>query len=319
MKQNNRKKSEATESACLIKDEARRLGFSACGIALADDLPIEYQERYKRWLAKGMHADMSYLERNLELRFSPKKLLPGTESIIMVALSYYPSITQHPDAPQIAYYAYGKDYHRVVKRRLDQLLKYIQEKIDHSATGRSFSDSAPVAERYWAWRAGLGWIGKNTLLIQQKAGSYYFLGALFLNIELPPDEPMPSLCGDCTSCIDHCPNAALDGMELDARRCISYLTIESKGAVPSEYMSRISNRLYGCDTCQIHCPWNRFARPSQEDAFAASQELLSLSYEDLESDPETYLAKLLPGSPMKRAGLDGLMRNWLQLKENRKG
>ncbi len=318
MKQNNTEKLQAIESACLIKDEARRLGFSACGIAPAEDLPLAYQERYRRWLAKGMHADMSYLERNLELRFSPKKLLPGTESIIMVALSYYPSITQHPDAPQIAYYAYGKDYHRVVKRRLDQLLKYIQEKIDSSATGRSFSDSAPVAERYWAWRAGLGWIGKNTLLIQKKAGSFYFLGALFLSIELPPDEPMASLCGDCTSCIDHCPNAALDGVELDARRCISYLTIESKGRVPSEYVGTISNRLYGCDTCQIHCPWNRFARPSQEDAFAASQELLSLSFEDLESDPETHLAKLLPGSPMKRAGLDGLMRNWLQLKENRK-
>ena len=212
-----------------IKAEAFRLGFSACGIARADAVPETLLQEYDSWIETGYHGDMDYLARNRELRSDPRILLPGTKSLIVVAMNYYPETKQHPDAPQFAYYAYGRDYHKVVKKRLDQLLSYMRTELQLMVSGRAFSDSAPIMERYWAEQAGLGWRGKNSLLIIPRAGSYFFLGELLIDIELPADSPMRNLCGRCERCQTSCPTEAfLAPGCIDARRCISYLTIEQK-------------------------------------------------------------------------------------------
>ena len=217
------------ESARLIKEEARRLGFSACGFAEAQALPPSVVGTYEKFLSEGRHGEMDYLERNRELRYSPAELLPGTRTVISVALNYYPKIKQPASAPQIAYYAYGKDYHKVVKRRLDKLLDYIRREVCPSVSGRSFSDSAPIAERYWACRAGIGWVGRSGMLILPRGGTFFFLGELLVDIDLPPDAPMPSRCGACRNCIESCPTGAISEEGMDSRLCVSYLTIEHEG------------------------------------------------------------------------------------------
>lgn len=260
---------------------------------------------------------MSYLERNRELRADPRLLLPSTRSLIVVAMNYYPERKQAEDAPQFAYYAYGRDYHKVVKKRLDQLLQYMQTELGLEVSGRAYSDSAPILERYWAERAGLGWRGKNSLLIIPRAGSYFFLGELLVSMDLPPDSPMKSMCGRCTRCLQSCPTQAIiQPGKIDARRCISYLTIEHKGEIPSELAQLIGKRVYGCDACQQCCPWNRFARPTTEADYAPREALLKLTAEQLEAlDEESYLA-LFAGTAVKRAGLEGLQRTIRGLKAN---
>jgi len=232
-------------------------------------------------------------------------------------MNYYPQQKQHPDAPQFAYYAYGRDYHRVVKKRLDQLLKYMQTELGLEVEGRAFSDSAPIMERYWAERAGLGWRGKNGLLIIPRAGSYFFLGELLVNIDLPCDEPMRSMCGRCERCLKACPTSAfLSPGRIDARRCISYLTIEQKGEIPTELRASIGKRVYGCDACQQCCPWNRYARPTTVEDYKPRERLLALSPEELEAMTEEEYLALFAGTAVKRAGLVGLQRTIRNLRSN---
>lgn len=313
----DRELSSAQALADAIKQEARRLGFAACGIARAEAVPEKILAGYDQWIDEGHHGTMEYLQRNRELRADPRLLLPGTRSLIMVAMNYYPERKQDPEAPQFAYYAYGRDYHKVVKKRLDQLLHYMREGLGLEVEGRAFSDSAPIMERYWAERAGLGWRGKNSLLIIPRAGSYFFLGELLVSIDLPPDSPMQSLCGRCTRCLQSCPTEAITQPgKIDARRCISYLTIESKAEIPPELRERIGRRVYGCDACQQCCPWNRFARPTTVADYAPREALLALTAEQLDQlSEEEYLA-LFAGTAVKRAGLSGLQRTMRGLRAN---
>ncbi len=299
-----------------IKAEALSLGFSVCGVARAGLVPDEVCRHYDEWLEKNYHGSMSYLERNKELRRDPRKLVEGTRSIIMVAMNYYPKVKREENTPKIAYYAYGRDYHKVVKKRLDKLLKFVQEHIDEKAEGRSFADSAPIMERYWAVQAGLGWIGKNGLLIIPKLGSFFVLGVLMINLDLEPDEEMPNKCGVCERCIKSCPtNALLGGGLMDARRCVSYLTIESKDEIPKELAEKLGDRLYGCDTCQEVCPWNRLARPTEIEDFHPKDFLLELDYDTIEAMEQEEYNQLFAGSPIRRAGLDGLKRSLRAIKK----
>lgn len=302
-----------------IKAEALRLGFSACGIAAAGAVPEDVLQGYQAWLGQGYQGDMAYLERNMDLRADPRKLVPGTRSLVMVAMNYYPEALQPADAPQVAYYAYGRDYHRVVKKRLDQLLLFIQTNFFPEATGRSFADSAPIMERYWAVQAGLGWIGKNGLLIIPNAGSYFVLGEILLSEALPADSPQPNRCGRCELCITSCPTSALYAPgRMDARRCISYLTIEQAEEIPTELAEKMQSRIYGCDACQQCCPWNRrFAQPTTVADFSPRAHILGLSYEGVRSMSEAEYDGLFAGSPMRRAGLRGLQRSLRAIEPNR--
>ncbi|MDY5858223.1 MAG: tRNA epoxyqueuosine(34) reductase QueG [Porphyromonas sp.] len=306
---------EAISREDLIKAEALRLGFYACGIARATEVdPVEYQG-IEDWVASGQHGTMSYLERNHDLRRDPRLLQPGTQSIIMVAMNYYPSVLQPAEAPQFAYYAYGRDYHRVVKKRLDQLLQYIQTLYSEPISGRSFADSAPIVERYWAVQAGLGWRGKHGLLIIPGAGSFFVLGTLLVSAELRADKPQSSRCGRCTRCLDACPTQALLAPGLmDARRCISYLTIESSQEVPADLAPLLGNRLYGCDVCQQVCPWNRFSRPTTEPDYAPRAAILGASWSGIAEMNEADFAQAFAGSAVKRAGLAGLHRSLRAIK-----
>lgn len=298
------------EVARLIKAEALRLGFSACGIARATEVRESEYKRVEAWVQEGLHGTMSYLERNTDLRRDPRLLLPGTRSLVMVAMNYYPAERQPSDAPQFAYYAYGRDYHKVVKKRLDALLSYIKSICSDEVVGRSFADSAPLLERYWAAEAGLGWRGRHGLLIIPGAGSFFVLGALLINIDLPADTPQPNRCGKCRRCLDACPTNALlgDGL-MDARRCISYLTIEQSEEIPTELAERMGNRLYGCDACQEVCPWNRYARPTTVEDFSPRAAILGMRAELLEAMTEEGFSLAFAGSPVKRAGLNGLKRS----------
>lgn len=296
--------------AAQIKAEALRLGFSACGIARATTVREDEYKCVEAWVQEGFHGTMSYLERNTELRRDPRLLLPGTRSLIMVAMNYYPTELQPKEAPQFAYYAYGRDYHKVVKKRLDNLLSFIRSICGKEVEGRSFADSAPLLERYWAVEAGLGWRGRHGLLIIPGAGSYFVLGALLINIDLPPDSPQPNRCGKCRRCLDACPTQALlgDGL-MDARRCISYLTIEQSEEIPTELAERMDNRLYGCDACQEVCPWNRYAKPTTIEDFSPRAAILQMRADLLEAMTEEGFSLAFAGSPVKRAGLSGLKRS----------
>ncbi|GAD05673.1 hypothetical protein HQ45_06190 [Porphyromonas crevioricanis] len=292
-----------------IKAEAIRLGFSCVGIARAEAVPEEVARSYKEAVAEGKCGCMTYLDRNHPLREDPTQLLPGTQSIICVALNYYPALRQSPEAPQLAYYAYGKDYHKVVKKQLDKLLCFIRTEIDPQVQGRSFADSAPILERYWAVQAGLGWRGRSGLIVIPKRGTFFVLGELLVSTWLPADRPLAFGCGRCRRCIEACPTGALYDGGFDPLRCLSYLTIEQSDPLPEREAALLGNRLYGCDTCQQVCPHNRFASPTTVEAFAPKPELFDLSYDSLKNfDQETY-TRLFSGSAVKRAGYEGLKRN----------
>ncbi|MDY6121975.1 MAG: tRNA epoxyqueuosine(34) reductase QueG [Porphyromonas sp.] len=292
-----------------IKEHALSLGFSAVGIARAEAVPDSIAAAYREAVAGNRCGTMSYLDRNHQLRTDPTQLLAGTRSIISVALNYYPALRQSPDAPQLAYYAYGKDYHKVVKRMLDKLLLFIRTEIDPEAQGRSFADSAPILERYWAVRAGLGWRGRSGLIVIPRKGTFFVLGELFISTLLPADSPLPFGCGQCHRCIKACPTKALSDEGFDPLRCLSYLTIEQPGALPEREAELIGNRFYGCDTCQLVCPHNRFASPTTVEAFAPKPELFSLNYDNLSEFNEEIYQQLFAGSAVKRAGFEGLKRN----------
>jgi epoxyqueuosine reductase len=268
------------------------------------------------WLSEECHAGMSYLERNIEKRLDPRLLVDGAKSIISVALNYFPHRFQHEDAPKFAYYAYGEDYHDIVKGKLSRLFDFIKLRFP-GVSGRYFSDSAPVLERFWAARSGLGFVGKNTLLIIPGKGSYFFLGELIVDLELDYDSPVSQNCGKCRRCLDACPTGAIEKPHwVNARKCISYQTIENKGEISPEIVARLSNNVYGCDICQVVCPWNRYARPHNTPGFNPSDEFLSLDYEGFqEMDEETY-RRIFRRSAVKRAKFAGLKRNVTALKSS---
>ncbi len=300
----------ATLHTRLIREEASRLGFSFVGIARAERMDEEAR-RLEIWLNKGFHGRMSYMENHFEERVDPRRLVEGARSVISLVYNYYPSHTQlDPAAPKIARYAYGEDYHFVLKRKLKDLLQYIGRHIGE-VNGRCFVDSAPVLERDWAKRSGTGWIGKNTLLIHPRAGSYFFLSELILDLELIYDHPIKDYCGTCTRCIDACPTGAISpqGYLLDGSKCISYLTIELREAIPETFSGQFENWMFGCDICQEVCPWNRFSTPHQEQAFEPHPDLLGMTRSEWLDLSEEVFQKVFRRSAVKRAKYSGLKRN----------
>jgi len=300
-----------------IKERARNLGFDACGICRTEIVDTQQQKSFKKWIEDLYHADMDYMARNEDKRFDPSLLVEDARSIISVALNYYPSVKQPEDHPQFAYYAYGRDYHDVVKEKLNRLLEYIKS-FDDTIHGRAFADTAPVMEHYWAAKAGIGFIGKNSLLIIPRKGSYFFLGEIIINIELDYDTPLSVSCGNCTRCIDNCPTKAIvsPGM-VDAKRCISFQTIENKGEIDESVTPYLNNRLYGCDICQMVCPWNKYASPHNIKEFDPKDAFLELSADKLEDLTVDEYRSIFKGSAVKRAKFDGLKRNLAAIKKNR--
>ncbi|MEZ4933114.1 MAG: tRNA epoxyqueuosine(34) reductase QueG [Saprospiraceae bacterium] len=292
-----------------MRTEASRLGFSFVGFAKARQLDTEAR-RLEQWLNQGYHGEMQYMENHFEKRIDPTKLVPGAKSVIVLMHNYFPKEKQNKEAPKIARYAYGEDYHFVLKRKLKDLIYFIEENIGE-VNGRCFVDSAPVLERDWAKYAGVGWTGKNTLLINPKAGSYFFLAELIIDLELAADSPMKDYCGTCTRCIDACPTEAISpqGYLMDGSKCISYLTIELKNAIPEKFKGKMENWLFGCDICQEVCPWNRFSKPHHEPAFEPHPDLLKMEKKEWEELTEEVFQKLFKKSAVKRTKFKGLKRN----------
>ncbi len=294
----------------LIREEAKRLGFDHVGIAEAGFMDEE-AKRLEDWLNQGYQGEMSYLENHFDKRVDPTKLVPGAQSVISLTYNYFTAEQQtDPEAPKISKYAYGKDYHFVVKDKLKSLLHFIQEEIG-AVNGRCFVDSAPVLERDWARRSGVGWVGKNTMLINPKQGSYFFLAELIIDLPLLADTPISDHCGTCTRCIDACPTDAISptGYIMDGSKCISYFTIELKEAIPESYQGKFENWMFGCDICQEVCPWNRFSKPHQEPAFQPHPDLLELKKSDWEEITEEVFRELFRKSAVKRTKYKGLKRN----------
>lgn len=292
----------------MIKAEAYRLGFSACGFAPAGFVGDEDADYLNKWLSAGMHAGMRYMAGYCDKRCDPRLLMEETRSIVSLALNYYPTRLLDDEQYQFAWYAYGKDYHEVMKSRLGKLLDYIGSQVP--VVGRSFCDTAPVLERYWAWRAGLGWIGKHTQLIIPYAGSCFFLGELLLDIELEYDTPQKKRCGNCKRCMNACPTGALESPGvLNARKCLSYLTIENRGEISETEASMMGKRIYGCDECQKACPWNRFSVSTQVEEFRPSEVFLHTTSGQWQSLTIEEYRNIFKGSAVKRATYDGLVRN----------
>lgn len=300
-----------------IKKEANRLGFSHIGIAKAEEL-TEEAKHLEQWLNQNQHGQMSYMANHFEKRIDPRKLVDGAKSVVSLIYNYHTTKEQaDPDAPKISKYAYGKDYHHIIKRKLKDLIQYIEREIG-AVSGRCFVDSAPVMEREWAKRSGLGWVGKNTLVIHPKKGSYFFLAELIIDLELTYDGPIKDHCGTCTRCIDACPTDAIreDGYWLDANKCISYLTIELKEAIPESFKGKMENWAFGCDICQDVCPWNRFSTQHSEPEFEPKNELLDMTKKDWEELTQEVFSRVFQKSAVKRTKYGGLMRNINFLKEN---
>lgn len=300
--------------ALSIKQWGRELGFQQVGIAGLD--LGEHEQHLQRWLDAGYHGEMDYMGAHGSKRSHPEQLVPGTVRVISLRMDYLPGDTQmaqrlaEPEKAYVSRYALGRDYHKLIRKRVQHLAERIQQDIGPFGF-RAFVDSAPVLEKAIAQEAGLGWIGKNTLVLNRKAGSYFFLAELFVDLPLPVDEPHANEhCGRCTACLDICPTAAFAGpYVLDARRCISYLTIELKGAIPTELRSLIGNRVFGCDDCQIVCPWNRFARPSGEGDFQPRHQLDNAELAQLFLWDESRFLSNTEGSPLRRAGYERFLRN----------
>jgi len=300
----------------LIKREAQKLGFLFCGISKAEFLEDE-APRLEAWLSKNMHGEMQYMENHFDKRLDPRLLVDGAKSVISLGINYFTDNQQHdPSAPKISKYAYGMDYHTVIKDKLRQLLQIINEKIGEVG-GRAFVDSAPVLDKAWAKKAGLGWIGKNSNLLNKKAGSFFFLAELIIDLELEYDiAPTADHCGTCTNCIDACPTDAIVGpYVVDGSRCISYLTIELKNEIPQEFKGKMDNWMFGCDVCQDVCPWNRFSVLNTEPAFSPHPELLGLKAADWQEITQDIFQKVFKNSAVKRTKFSGLKRNIDFLKE----
>jgi epoxyqueuosine reductase len=292
-----------------IKDKALELGFSFCGIAKAEELRTEAQN-LEKWLAKGKHGKMAYMENYFDMRIDPRKLVPGAKSVISLLFNYFPSETQNPDSVyKISKYAYGRDYHKVIKSKLKKLLTEIREETG-DVQGRGFVDSAPVLDKVWAQKSGLGWIGKNSNLINKGNGSFFFIANLIIDLELEYDSPVNDYCGTCTRCIDACPTNAIEiPYVVNGSKCISYLTIELKEKIPAEHKETYAEWIFGCDICQDVCPWNRFSTPNSEPDFNLKPELKTWNKKDWEEITEDIFEQVFSGSPLKRAGFEKLKNN----------
>ena len=292
----------------LITDEAFKLGFSHVGVSKADFLEEE-APRLEQWLTQNMHGKMSYMENWFDKRLDPRQLVPGARSVISLLLNYYPEQKQESGTPLISKYAYGRDYHAVIKEKLKSLFIYIKETIG-DVEGRIFVDSAPVLDRAWAKKSGLGWIGKNSNLINPKAGSFFFIAEMILDLELEPDAPMKDYCGTCTRCMDACPTEAIVApYVVDGSKCISYFTIELKEQIPVSYKNQMEGWAFGCDICQDVCPWNRFSKPHDEPSFAANENILKMQYKDWLEITEELFDYIYKDSPLKRPGYNGMKKN----------
>lgn len=294
----------------MVKEAARQLGFSYCGIARAEQLD-EDARRLEAWLRQGMHGSMQYMENHFDLRIDPRKLVPGAKSVITLLQNYYPAQKQSTGIPKIAKYAYGKDYHDVIRAKLHGFLAQLNQSIGE-IQGRGFVDSAPVLERTWAVKSGAGWIGRNGNLINKQTGSFYFIATLIVDIELQYDDPLAKdFCGSCRKCIDACPTEAIGNHKvIDGSKCISYFTIELKDAlIPEQMKGKFDNWLFGCDVCQDICPWNRFSKTHSEPAFTPIPEVLNLGTREWEALSEEAFTRIFKGSPIKRAKYKGIKRN----------
>ncbi|WP_396168393.1 tRNA epoxyqueuosine(34) reductase QueG [Flavobacterium sp.] len=292
----------------LIKAESKRLGFLSCGISKAGFLEEE-APRLESWLNKNQHGQMAYMENHFDKRLNPTLLVEDAKSVISLLLNYYPSEEQNSDSYKISKYAYGQDYHFVIKEKLTELLSTIQTEIGE-VSGRAFVDSAPVLDKAWAAKSGLGWIGKNSNLITQKTGSFYFIAELIVDLELEYDYATTDHCGTCTACIDACPTEAIVApYVVDGSKCISYFTIELKDNLPQEMKGKFNDWMFGCDICQDVCPWNRFSKPHKEPLFQPNSEVLSFTKKDWEEITEDTFKKVFANSAVKRTKLNGLQRN----------
>ncbi|NCT09770.1 MAG: tRNA epoxyqueuosine(34) reductase QueG [Flavobacteriia bacterium] len=301
--------------AQFIKQEAKRLGFLACGIAKAEFL-AEEAPRLENWLQQGFHGEMQYMENHFDMRLDPRLLVENAKSVISLSYNYYPAQLQNKESYKISKYAYGEDYHQVIKEKLRELLASIQQEIGEVA-GRCFVDSAPVLERAWAEKAGLGWNGKHSLLIEKQQGSFFFLAELIVDLKLEYDQPTTTNhCGSCTKCIDACPTAAiLPNNTVDASKCISYFTIELKENIPSHFKNQFQDWIFGCDICQDVCPWNRFSKAHNEPLFHPNEEMLQFTKRDWEEITKETFQKVFKKSAVKRTKFSGLHRNIRFLKD----
>ena len=303
-------RSHLPSSRCtsLIKAEAKRLGFLSCGISKAGFLEEE-APRLENWLTKNQHGEMKYMENHFDMRLNPTLLVDDAKSVISLLLNYYPSATQNSDSYKISKYAYGQDYHYVIKEKLKELLQTIQTEIGE-VSGRGFVDSAPVLDKAWAAKSGLGWIGKNSNLLTQQVGSFYFIAELIVDLELDYDHPTTDHCGTCTACIDACPTEAIVApYVVDGSKCISYFTIELKENIPMEMKGKMDHWMFGCDVCQDVCPWNKFSKAHNEPLFNPNRELLSMTKKDWEEITEDTFKKIFKNSAVQRTKLAGLRRN----------
>ena len=301
MKSNNYKQ--------LLKTKATELGFFYCGISKADFLEEE-APRLEKWLNLNYQGKMSYMANYFDKRLDPRLLVDDAKTVVSLLLNYYPEEIQNAESPKISKYAYGEDYHTIIKDKLKELIQYLKENIGE-INGRAFVDSAPVMDKVWANKSGLGWIGKNSNLIHPKEGSFFFIAELILDIEIEPDGPMKDYCGTCTRCIDACPTGAIvQPYVVDGSKCISYLTIELKDELlPNEFKGKMDNWMFGCDICQDVCPWNRFSKITQEQRFKPNPLLLELKSNDWKELNEEVFNQLFKHSAVKRTKFTGLQRN----------
>ncbi len=292
----------------LIKTEAQRLGFLSCGISKAGFLEEE-APRLENWLNNNMHGQMSYMENHFDKRLNPTLLVDDAKSVISLLLNYYPSEIQNTESYKISKYAYGQDYHFVIKEKLKELLHFIQTEIGE-VSGRAFVDSAPVLDKAWAAKSGLGWIGKNSNLLTKQVGSFYFIAELIVDLDLEYDYATTDHCGSCTACLDACPTEAIVAPYIvDGSKCISYFTIELKENIPTEMKGKFDDWAFGCDVCQDVCPWNKFSKAHNEPLFNPNPEILSFSKKDWEEITEEIFKKVFKNSAVKRTKLEGLKRN----------
>ncbi len=293
-----------------VKTSALELGFDFCGIAKVQKLEDDAR-RLEKWLNKGMHGTMQYMENHFDLRIDPSRLVPGAKSVITLLLNYYPSAQQKEFAPKISRYAFGNDYHDVIREKLNQLIELNKKQVGE-INGRGFVDSAPVLERTWAQKSGLGWVGKNGNLINKQMGSFFFIATLIIDVELKYDDAFArDYCGTCKKCIDACPTEAiLPYKVIDGSKCISFFTIELKDAlIPGNMKGKFDNWMFGCDVCQDVCPWNRFSKPANEKGFKPLQEILNFSINDWNELTEESFKNIFKNSPLKRAKFEGIKRN----------
>ena len=292
----------------LIKTEATRLGFMSCGISKAEFLEDE-APRLEQWLNENRNGEMGYMENHFDKRLDPALLVPGAKSVVSLLLNYFPQETQREDSYKLSKYAYGRDYHFVIKDKLKQLLHFINEEIGEVG-GRAFVDSAPVLDKAWAAKSGLGWIGKNSNLLSKKKGSFFFIAELIIDLELEYDTPVTDHCGSCTACIDACPTDAIyEPYKVDGSKCISYYTIELKDSIPESEKGKFEDWMFGCDICQDVCPWNRFSNPHNEPLFDPHPDLLQMTKHDWEEITRETFNEIFRKSAVKRTKYDGLKRN----------